>query len=189
MDQVSIICDVSITELWKLDLDQNGQVTVADTKSVVWRRDRRSSAVKRLQRESAQAIKPVDRRNTAQGPAAIPFERVARRLRPTDGRRGSRIYGDKHHPPWRVAMNEKHAIQVQAESYLDQNGVEKLRRVRLDSRQIEIAENIDQWHGPDYRYFKVRGSDGSLYIFRQNETQGDWALTMYERARYRRRTL
>ena len=98
------------------------------------------------------------------------------------GGAGPAYYGDKHHPPWRVAMNEKHAIQVQAESYLDQNGVEKLRRVRLDSRQIEIAENIDQWHGPDYRYFKVRGSDGSLYIFRQNETQGDWALTMYERA-------
>ena len=64
------------------------------------------------------------------------------------GGAGPRYYGDKHHPPWRVAMNEKHAIQVQAESYLDQNGVEKLRRVRLDSRQIEIAENIDQWHGP-----------------------------------------
>ena len=79
-------------------------------------------------------------------------------------------------------MNEKHAIQVQAESYLDQDGVEKLRRVRLDGRQIEIAENIDQWHGGDYRYFKVRGSDGSLYIFRQNEVQGDWSLTMYEQA-------
>ena len=39
---------------------------------------------------------------------------------------------------------------------MDQNGVEKLRRICFDSRQIEIAENIDQWHGADYRYFKVR---------------------------------
>ena len=35
MDQISIISDVSIAELWELDLDQNGQLTVAVTKSVV----------------------------------------------------------------------------------------------------------------------------------------------------------
>ena len=40
-------------------------------------------------------------------------------------------------------------------------GVEKLRRICFDSRQIEIAENIDQWHGADYRYFKVRGATGA----------------------------
>ena len=44
---------------------------------------------------------------------------------------------------------------------MDQNGVEKLRRICFDSRQIEIAENIDQWHGADYRYFKVRGATGA----------------------------
>jgi hypothetical protein len=77
---------------------------------------------------------------------------------------------------------EKHSMRVQAESYVDQDGVEKLRRIRFDDHQIEIAENIDQWHGADYRYFKVRGSDGSLYIVRHNETRADWELTMYERA-------
>ena len=50
---------------------------------------------------------------------------------------------------------------LQAETYVDQNGVEKLRRIWFDSRQIEIAENIDQWHGADYRYFKVRGATGA----------------------------
>jgi hypothetical protein len=48
------------------------------------------------------------------------------------------------------------------------------------ARQIEIAENIDQWHGPDYRYFKVRGSDGNLYMLRHNEIRATWELTMYE---------
>jgi hypothetical protein len=72
-------------------------------------------------------------------------------------------------------------MQVQVETYVDQ-GVEKLSRIRFDSRQIEIAENIDQWHGPDYRYFKVRGSDGNLYMLRHNELRADWELTMYERA-------
>jgi len=72
-------------------------------------------------------------------------------------------------------------MQVQVETYVDEGGVEKLRRIRFDSRQIEIAENIDQWHGADYRYFKVRGSDGNVYIFRHNEIRTDWELTLYER--------
>ena len=75
---------------------------------------------------------------------------------------------------------EQHAVQVQAETYVDQDGVEKLRRVRFDSRQIDITENVDQWHGVDYRYFKVRGSDGNLYILRHNEIRADWELKMYE---------
>jgi hypothetical protein len=72
-------------------------------------------------------------------------------------------------------------MQVQVETYRDDGGVEKLRRIRFDSRQIEIAENIDQWHGADHRYFKVRGSDGNLYIFRHDEIRADWELTLYER--------
>ncbi len=60
-------------------------------------------------------------------------------------------------------------MQVQVETYVDEGGVEKLRRFHLDSRVVEVAENIDQWHGPDYRYVKVRGSDGNVYILRLNE--------------------
>ena len=73
-------------------------------------------------------------------------------------------------------------MQVRVETYVEQDGVEKVRRIRFDSRQIEIAENIDQWHGVDYRYFKVRGSDGNLYMLRHNEIRGDWEVTMYQRA-------
>ena len=73
-------------------------------------------------------------------------------------------------------------MQVRVETYVDQDGVEKVRRIRFDNRQIEIAENIDQWHGLDYRYFKVRGSDGNLYMLRHNEIRATWELTMYELA-------
>ena len=51
---------------------------------------------------------------------------------------GPAYYGDKHHPPWRLAMNKKHAIQVQAESYLDQDGVEKLR-IAARSRSLRTS--------------------------------------------------
>jgi len=63
---------------------------------------------------------------------------------------------------------------------VDEDGVEKLRRICFGSRQIEVAENIDQWHGKDYRYFKVKSSDGDVYILRHNEIGNDWELTMYE---------
>jgi hypothetical protein len=33
-----------------------------------------------------------------------------------------------------------------------------------------------------YRYFKVRGGDGDLYIVRHNELRADWELTMFEHA-------
>jgi hypothetical protein len=72
-------------------------------------------------------------------------------------------------------------MQVQVETYMDEGGVEKVRRFRLDSRMVEVADNIDQWHGADYRYVKVRGSDGNLYILRLNEVRAEWELTMYQR--------
>ena len=74
-------------------------------------------------------------------------------------------------------------MQIQVETYVDESGVEKIRRFHLDSREIDVAENIDQWHGADYRYFKVVGSDGDIYILRLNEVRAAWELTMYQRAR------
>jgi hypothetical protein len=67
-------------------------------------------------------------------------------------------------------------MQVQVETYVDERGAEKLRRFRLDSRVVEVADNIDQWHGADYRYVKVRGSDGNVYILRHNEVRVEWEL-------------
>ncbi len=75
-------------------------------------------------------------------------------------------------------------MQIRAETYIE-DGVEKLRRCYFDGRQIEITENIDQWHGDDHCYFKVRGRDGSLYILRRADTRDDWELTMYQRGHRR----
>jgi len=76
----------------------------------------------------------------------------------------------------------EHVMQVQVECYVDEGGTEKLQRFSLDSRVVEVADNIDQWHGADYRYVKVRGTDGDLYILRHNEIRAKWELTMYQRS-------
>lgn len=70
-------------------------------------------------------------------------------------------------------------MQVQVETYVE-GGTEQIRRFRLDSRVIEVADNIDQWHGAGYRYVKVRGHDGGVYILRHNEIRAEWELTMYQ---------
>jgi hypothetical protein len=71
-------------------------------------------------------------------------------------------------------------MQVQVETFVDEDGVEKLRRFWLDGREVEVAANIDQWHGADYRYFKAGDSDGNVYILRLDEVRADWELTMYQ---------
>jgi len=76
-------------------------------------------------------------------------------------------------------------MQVYVETYVDDDGVEKIRRFRFDDRVIEVAENIDQWHGANYRYVKVRSCDGAVYILRQNEIRAEWELTMYQQCAMR----
>ncbi len=71
-------------------------------------------------------------------------------------------------------------MRVQVETYTGYRGAEMVRRLRLDGREIDIGENIDQWHGAGYRYHKVRGNDGNLYILRLDEKRAEWELTMFQ---------
>jgi hypothetical protein len=54
-------------------------------------------------------------------------------------------------------------LQVRVESEAGPFG-DMPKRFHSDGRQVEITENIDQWHGAGYRYFKVKGDDAtSIY--------------------------
>jgi hypothetical protein len=55
------------------------------------------------------------------------------------------------------------------------------RAIHFDRRRVDVAEMLDQWYGPDYRYIKVRTSDGDTYILKFHETHADWELTMFTR--------
>jgi hypothetical protein len=59
------------------------------------------------------------------------------------------------------------------------HGLSTPRRFRLDGREVEVVEVLDQWFGADYRYSKVKGDDGALYILRLDENRSEWTLTMY----------
>ncbi|MGN7735238.1 hypothetical protein [Ensifer sp. 22564] len=72
--------------------------------------------------------------------------------------------------------NSERVMQVQVETFVDDGGVEKIRRFYLNGRQVEVVENLDQWHGADYRYFKVRGGEGDVYILYLDVHRTQWAL-------------
>jgi len=69
-------------------------------------------------------------------------------------------------------------MQVQVEHCADH--LEMPVRIRFDGREVEIVENVDQWYGPDYCYFKIKGNDGNLYILRFDESRAEWQLMMFQ---------
>ena len=73
-------------------------------------------------------------------------------------------------------------MRIRVETYAGHGGVEMPRRFRLDGREIEVADNLDQWQGAYDRYFKVRGKDGNLYILRLDEVRAVWELIMFQSA-------
>lgn len=76
---------------------------------------------------------------------------------------------------------DKYQMRIRVECHAGYRGEERPIRFFLKQRCIEILDIIDQWYGPDYRYFKVRGDDGSVYILRQVLDNEDWELTMFTR--------
>jgi hypothetical protein len=57
------------------------------------------------------------------------------------------------------------------------------RSLDCGGRRIDVVEMIDQWYGADYRYVKVKGSDGAIYMLRFDEIRDEWALIMFVSAR------
>ena len=55
---------------------------------------------------------------------------------------------------------------LRVDCYAGHRGEETPRRFFLDHRPVEVVEIIDQWLETDYRYFKVRGDDGAVYVLR-----------------------
>jgi hypothetical protein len=73
-------------------------------------------------------------------------------------------------------------VRIEVEASQDR-GIEIPRAFRLNADRIEVVEVLDQWYGPDYRYCKVKGGDGALYILRLDENRSEWHLTMFASAR------
>lgn len=72
-------------------------------------------------------------------------------------------------------------MHVQVECARDEQGGETPIRLGFDGRSVAVAEILDCWPGRGYRYVKVKGEDGALYILRHDEARAEWELTLFER--------
>jgi hypothetical protein len=74
-------------------------------------------------------------------------------------------------------------LAVRVECYAGHRGEQTPRTVILCDRRVAVAEVLDAWLAPDYRYFKLRGADGDTYLVRHEERSDTWELTMFRAER------
>lgn len=77
-------------------------------------------------------------------------------------------------------MQNKNALTVKVECYAGYRGEERPLRFYLNKRCIEVSDILDQWVGPDYRYFKLRGNDEGIYILRHSNDMDMWEITLFD---------
>ena len=76
-------------------------------------------------------------------------------------------------------MDEQPLLTISVECYAGHRGEQTPRTLILEDRRIPVAEVTDAWLAPDYRYFKLRGTDGDTYLVRHDERSDNWELTMF----------
>jgi hypothetical protein len=76
-------------------------------------------------------------------------------------------------------MPEQRLLSVGVECYAGHRGEQTPRTLVLGDRRIVVAEVVDAWLAPDYRYFKLKAADGSTYLVRHDEQSNSWELTMF----------
>ena len=76
-------------------------------------------------------------------------------------------------------MTEKRLLGGDVECYAGHRCEQTPRTLILGDRRVTVAEVVDAWLAPDYRYFKLRGADGDTYLVRHDERSDTWELTMF----------
>lgn len=72
-------------------------------------------------------------------------------------------------------------MEIHVECYAGYRGEQEPRAFRLGERRIAVIEIADRWAGPDYRYFRVVGDDGNLYVLRRDDAKDEWTLGAFTR--------
>jgi len=71
-------------------------------------------------------------------------------------------------------------LQVRVECHAGYRGEETPQRFYIGGRGVDVEDVCDRWLGPTHRYFKVRGSDGGIYILRHDAREDAWELTLFD---------
>lgn len=78
-------------------------------------------------------------------------------------------------------MGEAAVMKLKVECYGGWKADERPVRFDLGERSFLVEEVLDQWYGPEARFFKVRADDGNLYILRHRSAGADdnWSLESF----------
>jgi hypothetical protein len=76
-------------------------------------------------------------------------------------------------------MSEERLLTIGVDCYAGHRGEQTPRALVLGDRRLAVAEVLDAWLAPDYRYFKLRCEDGDTYLVRHDERSDTWELTMF----------
>lgn len=71
-------------------------------------------------------------------------------------------------------------MEVKVKCYAGYRGEQEPVGFFLGERHIRVAEILDRWLAPDHRYFKLRSTDGAVYILRHDEALGIWEITSFQ---------
>jgi hypothetical protein len=80
-------------------------------------------------------------------------------------------------------MTERQPLRLDVDCYAGHRGEQTPRTLILGGHRIDVAEVVDAWLAPEYRYFKLRGADGDTYLVRHDERSDTWELTMFRAER------
>jgi hypothetical protein len=67
-------------------------------------------------------------------------------------------------------------MEIVVECYAGYRGEETPRRFSIGERPVQVARVVDRWTTPDYRYFRLEGDNGRVYVIRQSVASGKWEL-------------
>jgi hypothetical protein len=73
-------------------------------------------------------------------------------------------------------------MTVRVVCYAGRKADERPVRFYLDEREYLVEDVVDQWYGPADTFFKVRESDGNLYILRLGGREDGWSLEAFRTA-------
>jgi len=72
-------------------------------------------------------------------------------------------------------------MRLSVQCYAGRKADERPLRFQLNDREYLVEEVVDQWHGPEHEFFKLRADDGKLYILRHQTSMldGEWELVSF----------
>ena len=73
--------------------------------------------------------------------------------------------------------------KIKVESYAGYKADQFPLRFTLGEQILKAEEILDQWYSPSAQYFRVRGSDGNIYILRHDEQEDAWYLDAFRAGR------